>query len=142
MDPSRRALAVLLATAAGAAGQSPAPAELRSGFYPFESLPVRGTGKSRSRAVLRGRNRKGITVEIHHTELAPGAEPHPPHHHVHEEIIVVREGLMEVTIMGRTEKLGPGGIAWVASNEEHGWHNAGDTQAHYVVLALGIGDPA
>ena len=83
-----------------------------------------------------------MTVEIHHTELAPGSAPHAPHHHVHEEIIAVREGLVEVTILGKTVKLGPGGMAYVASNEEHGWKNAGDTQAHYVVITLGMGDGA
>ena len=142
MHPSRRRLALLLAGAASAPGQAPAPAALRSEFYPFEDLPVRGAGNSRSRAVLRGKNRKGTTVEAHHTELAAGSAPHPPHHHVHEEIIVVREGLMEVTIADKAVKLGPGGIAYVASNEEHGWRNVGDKQAHYLVITLGMGDGA
>ena len=141
MDHSRRSISLLLATGAGVLGQTPA-ASLRSEFYPFESLPVRGNGPSRSRAVLRGKNRKGMTVEVHHTELAPGSAPHAPHHHVHEEIIAVREGLMEVTIAHKTVKLGPGGMAYVASNEEHGWKNAGDTQAHYVIITLGMGDGA
>ena len=83
-----------------------------------------------------------MTVEIHHTELAPGSAPHAPHHHVHEEVIAVREGLVEVTISGKTVKLGPGGMAYVASNEEHGWKNAGNTQAHYIVITLGMGDGA
>ena len=135
-------MAVLLASVAGAVAQAPPAATLRSEFYPFDSLPVRGSGTSRSRAVLRGKNRKGMTVEAHHTELAPGSAPHPPHRHVHEEMIVVREGLMEVTIAGKSMKLGPGGVAYIASNEEHGWRNAGDTQAHYLVITLGMGDGA
>jgi quercetin dioxygenase-like cupin family protein len=142
MDHSRRGMTVLLAAATGALGQTPTAPALRSEIYPFESLPVRGTGPSRSRAVLRGKNRKGMTVEAHHTELAPGSAPHPPHHHVHEEIIAVREGLVEVTITGKAVKLGPGGIAYIASNEEHGWRNVGDTQAHYLVITLGMGDGA
>ena len=135
-------MTALLAAAAGALGQGPATAPLRSEFFPFDSLPVRGTGPSRGRAVLRGKNRKGMTVEIHHTELAAGSAPHPPHKHVHEEIIAVREGVMEVTILGKAAKLGPGGIAYIASNEEHGWRNVGDTQAHYVIITLGMGDGA
>lgn len=133
---------MLLATAACGLCQAPAGAALPSGFFPFELLPVRGTGASRSRAVLRGKNRKGMTVEAHHTELAAGSAPHPPHRHIHEELIVVREGLMEVTIAGKSAKLGPGGVAYVASNEEHGWLNVGDTQAHYLVITLGMGDGA
>ena len=142
MNHSRRSLTLFLAAAAGASAQTPAPSALPSQFYPFESLPVRGTGPSRSRAVLRGKNRKGMTVEAHHTELAPGSAPHPPHRHVHEEIISVREGLMEVTISGKSVKLGPGGLAYIASNEEHGWRNVGETQAHYLVITLGMGDGA
>ncbi|HYP08764.1 MAG TPA: cupin domain-containing protein [Bryobacteraceae bacterium] len=136
-------MAVVLAGAASALGQSSqATTSLASEFYPFDSLAVRGTGASRSRAVLRGKNRKGMTVEAHHTELAAGSAPHPAHRHVHEEMIVVREGLMEVTIAGKVMKLGPGGVAYIASNDEHGWRNAGDTQAHYIVITLGIGDGA
>lgn len=44
---------------------------------------------------------------------------------------------MEVTIAGRTVKLDPGSVAYVASNEEHGWRNVGASRARYWVLALG-----
>ena len=30
-----------------------------------------------------------------------------------------------VTIAGRSANLGPGSVAYVASNEEHGWRNVG-----------------
>jgi quercetin dioxygenase-like cupin family protein len=52
-------------------------------------------------------------------------------------MILILEGIMVVTIAGRSAKLGPGSVAYVASNEEHGWHNAGTTRAHYFVLAIG-----
>ena len=56
-------------------------------------------------------------------------------------MILIREGVMDVTISGKTSRLGPGSVAFVASNEEHGWKNAGDTRAHYFVMAL-RGNPA
>ena len=62
---------------------------------------------------------------------------HPGHHHQHEEIFLIREGALEVTIAGRSARLGPGSVAYVASNEEHGVRNAGDTRAEYFVIALG-----
>jgi quercetin dioxygenase-like cupin family protein len=71
------------------------------------------------------------------TELGPGQAPHPPHHHVHEEMILIHEGTLEVTIAGRISRLGPGSIAYVASGEEHGWRNVGTGPANYFVLALG-----
>ena len=33
--------------------------------------------------------------------LLPDLSP-PPHHHVHEEMIMIREGTMEVTIAGKS----------------------------------------
>jgi quercetin dioxygenase-like cupin family protein len=78
---------------------------------------------------------------MHITELAPGLAPHPPHHHAHEEMIMIHEGTLEVTIAGRSTKLGPGSVAYVASNEEHGWRNVSATRARYFVLALGRENP-
>ena len=86
--------------------------------------------------MLDGKTHTGYRIEIHQTELAPGLAPHPPHHHVHEELILVWQGTMEVTISGKTSKLGPGSAAYVASGEEHGWRNVGTTQARYFVMTL------
>ena len=49
---------------------------------------------------------------------------------------MLREGTMEVTIEGKTTRLGPGSVVFVASNEEHGWKNVGTDRAKYFVLAL------
>ena len=137
MNFSRRDFGLLLpafAAAGVATGQTPA---LPSKTYAFDDLPVRSNGANKTRAVLDGNTHKGFPVEMHITELAPGLPPHPPHHHAHEEMIMIREGTLEVTIAGRTTKLGPGSVAYVASNEEHGWRNVGTTRAQYFVLALG-----
>lgn len=91
--------------------------------------------------MFQGTTHTGFEVELHETELGPGEAPHPPHHHVQEEMILIREGVMDVTISGKTSRLGPGSVAFVASNEEHGWKNAGETRAHYFVMAL-RGNPA
>ena len=133
---SRRELGMLLPALAAmqARGQGEA---LPSRMWRFEDLKVRESGQNRSRAVLNGKTRSNYGIEMHETELAPGLAPHPPHKHVHEEMMLIREGTMEVTIEGKTEKLGPGSVVYVASNEEHGWRNAGATRAHYFVLTLG-----
>jgi quercetin dioxygenase-like cupin family protein len=89
------------------------------------------------RAVLEGATHTGVPIELHITELAPGEAPHPPHHHVHEEMILILEGTVEVTILDRRATLGPGSSAFVASNEQHGWRNVGNIPARYFVLALG-----
>jgi quercetin dioxygenase-like cupin family protein len=146
---SRRDLTLLLPAlaVAKASGQN-APAQkapvapkpvLPSKTYRFEDLPVRTNTKNSNtqRAVFNGKTHKEVPVELHITELGPGEAPHPPHHHVHEEMIMIHEGTLEVTIAGNTSKLGPGSVAFVASNEEHGWRNVGTTRAQYFVLAVG-----
>jgi quercetin dioxygenase-like cupin family protein len=110
---------------------------LPSQMHRFEDLPVKVSGKNSSRAVLKGETHSGFPIEMHMTELGPGMAPHPPHHHVHEEMILVQSGTVEVTISGKKANLGPGSSAYVASNEEHGWRNIGEGPALYFVLALG-----
>jgi len=96
---------------------------------------VKTNGANRARAVLEGETHSGCFIELHETDLPPGGAPHPPHHHVYEEMLVIREGTLEVTIEGHSAQLGPGSVAYVASNEEHGWRNVGTTRARYMVLA-------
>jgi quercetin dioxygenase-like cupin family protein len=77
------------------------------------------------------------TVGLHENELPAGQSPHPPHSHLHEEMLLVREGVMEVTVNGRATRLGPGSVAYLSSNQEHGYRNAGTKPATYFVLAPG-----
>jgi quercetin dioxygenase-like cupin family protein len=136
MQLTRRDLSLLLPVLASANGRAQS-APLPSKTYSFDQLPVHSSGGNQTRPVFEGETHTGVRIELHETELPPGGAPHPPHHHIHEEMILIREGTMEVTIAGRSARLGPGSVAYVASNEEHGWHNAGTTRAHYFVLAVG-----
>ena len=137
MTTSRRDIGLLLA-AMQVPGFAQAPAALPSKMYRYDDLPVKasGTGPNKSRAILDGKTHTGFRIEIHESELGAGLAPHPPHTHVHEELMLVREGTMEITIKGVAEKLGPGSVAYVASNEEHGWRNVGSTRAVYTVITL------
>jgi mannose-6-phosphate isomerase-like protein (cupin superfamily) len=114
-----------------------AEAPIPSKMLRFEDLPVQSGNGHTLRRILEGKTHSGYGVEMHETDLAPGAMPHPAHHHAHEEVFLVREGTLEVTITGRASRLGPGSVAYVASNEEHGIRNPGSTHAQYFVIALG-----
>jgi len=136
MNLSRRDLSLVLPllAAAKAAGQSRV---LASKTYRYEDLPVHNEGPNRGRPIFDGETHTGVPIELHETELAPGQMPHPAHHHAHEEMILVREGTMEVTIEGKSSTLGPGSVGYVESGEEHGWRNVGTGHARYFVLAVG-----
>jgi mannose-6-phosphate isomerase-like protein (cupin superfamily) len=105
--------------------------------YPFRGLTAHAEGKNTFRPVFDGETHSRYHIELHETALAPGGAPHPPHHHVHEEIFMIRQGDLDVTIAGKTTRLGSGGVAYVASNVEHGIRNGGHMRAQYFVLALG-----
>jgi len=117
----------------GSAAEAPIPSKV----FRFEDLPVENGDGNTLRRILEGKTHTGNRIEMHETDLAPGAMPHPAHHHAHEEIFLVREGTLEVTVAGRASRLGPGSVAYVASNDEHGIKNAGATHAQYFVIALG-----
>ena len=138
MKISRRDLHFLLpALAAAQASAASEDAPMKSRVFHFDDLQVKTNGQNKSRAVLNGATHTGFRIDMHMTELGPGQMPHAAHHHEHEEMIMIQQGTLEVTISGKSQKIGPGSTAFVASNEEHGWKNVGDTPALYFVMAFG-----
>jgi quercetin dioxygenase-like cupin family protein len=134
---TRRDLNLLLPLLASSAALAEDKKKLPSATFKFEELPVKVGGENRTRAVLNGATHKGSAVEIHLTELGPGMAPHAPHRHPHEEMVLVQYGELDVTISGNTTRLTPGSVAFVASNEEHGWKNPTTARTQYFVIALG-----
>jgi quercetin dioxygenase-like cupin family protein len=123
-----------------AAGQTaPQSAVFPSAVYEYASLPVHSSKSSVSRAVLKGKLATGESIEVHETTLPPGGAPHPPHHHIHSEMWLIREGTVEITIEGKAHRIGPGSVAFVKSNDEHGITNPSDKSASYFVVAIGPG---
>jgi len=89
------------------------------------------------RRIVAGKGYNAIPLEIHETILPPGGAPHPAHHHAGDELFLVMKGRVEVTINGKTTKLGPGGAAYAAGGDEHGIRNAGNEPAQYFVATIG-----
>jgi quercetin dioxygenase-like cupin family protein len=110
---------------------------LPSSAKTFESLPVEKDDHASYRNILEGRTHTGNYLEVHETVLEPNAAPHPKHRHEGEELFLVSSGVLEITISGKVTRLGAGGAAFVASNEEHGLHNVGSGAAQYFVITLG-----
>ncbi len=145
MSMTRREMCLLLPAAMLPVAAAPLDASeqddsLPSASYPFEKLTVHtAPSGAQTRAILKGKLATGESVETHATTLPPGSMPHPPHHHVHSEMWLVREGTVELTVNGTSYRLGPGGVGFVRSNEEHGIKNVGTTPANYFVVAIGRG---
>ena len=147
MTVSRRDLALLLpglAGAATAAQQPKSPEKAPSGLpvlvskaYEFGDLPVRTSANgATSRQVFDGITIRGQRIAMHISELPPGQAPHPPARQPHEEIIIIREGTLEVTLNGQVAKLGPGSVIFSSFNDLNGWKNVGTTPVEYYVVSL------
>ena len=52
--------------------------------------------------------------------LNAGMEPHPPHQHPEEEILLVTKGSGEITINGKPHSVAPGAMMYCAGHRLHG----------------------
>jgi len=123
----------LISNAHAATAQKP----LGSSAFPADSARSRKTSETSSqRSIVDTVTATLSKLEMHETTIPPGGAPHAPHRHVHEEMIVVRSGTVE-TLLG-TEKhiIGPGGVAFFASNQLHGLRNPGTVPATYLVITM------
>lgn len=138
MHWSRREFNVILPTLLGsfhssAQEQNRIPSEV----YVFENLPVRHSDKLEFRPIVSGKTVDGCNIAVHESALAPKSEPHPPHHHDGEEMFLILEGTLEVTINGKSSRISRGSVAFIGSGDEHGIRNPGEIPAKYYVVELG-----
>lgn len=111
-----------------------APAMLKSGVYSWDTMPVEKTAVGERRAVFDATTATVDRLETHITTLDKGQAPHAAHRHPDEELIFVREGVIEATINGVTTQAPAGSVIFYGSNDLHGMRNAGDGRASYFVL--------
>jgi mannose-6-phosphate isomerase-like protein (cupin superfamily) len=137
MDATRRSLLQSLPMLAALSAFAADDAPISSFVKPYGEMPAKQNGQNESRPILNGLTHTGEHLEVHETILAAGAEPHPPHRHVHEELFLLMKGTVSVTINGKTTLIGPGSAAFVHSNELHGVRNPGPEKAQYFVVAVG-----
>lgn len=108
---------------------------LLSGVYYWDKLEQKKEDTRIRRQVLEGRTFTLSYFEIHASTLEPGKAPHPPHvHDDQEELMIVKEGQVKITIAGKSKILGPGSIAFAMPGDEHGIENTGNTTATYFIL--------
>ena len=102
--------------------------------FDFTKLEARPTKVGSVRQVCRNATATLDELECHITTLNAGESPHPPHTHPDEEVVVIREGTLEVTFGDRTAIVGPGSVIFQAANQPHTVKNIGTTPAIYHVI--------
>jgi (S)-ureidoglycine aminohydrolase len=109
--------------------------KLKTAVYKWEDLKTEETGSGKRMQILEGKTNALDYLEAHVTTLNPGKAPHGSHTHSDmEELIIVKEGLIETTVKGNKKVLGPGSVILALPGDEHGIWNAGETKASYYII--------
>lgn len=108
---------------------------LLSHVYYWDKLEPKKEENRVRRQVLEGKTFALSHFEVHTSTLEAGKAPHPPHTHTdEEELIIVKEGSLKVTIKDSTKILGPGSVAMAMPGDQHGFENGGSTPVTYYIL--------
>jgi (S)-ureidoglycine aminohydrolase len=107
---------------------------LPSMVHTWSDLEVNRVENRISRPILEGQTTHLEYFEIHATTIDPGTMPHPAHSHLDEELLIVKEGSLEVTAGGQSKTFVPKSIALIQPNVSHGFRNVGETPTTYYVL--------
>ena len=123
------------ATAAVVAlAQSSGKTVMKSSVFDWTSIKAEPTKVGARRDFFEAPTATLDQLSCHVTTLNPGEMPHAGHHHPEEELIIVKDGMIEAVQNSVTNRVGPGSIIFEAANEYHSLRNVGQTQATYYVI--------
>lgn len=135
---TRRDISIVLvsvfATCIGYSFANSASSVIGASVYDWNTMNVKKTDVGEYRQVIKGPTATLDELELHVTTLLPGQNSHAPHRHVNEELVIIREGTVEVLSNGEWKKLGPGSVIFNSTNSLHALRNVGTTPAVYHVV--------
>ncbi|HEV8542897.1 MAG TPA: cupin domain-containing protein [Verrucomicrobiae bacterium] len=108
--------------------------KLKSAVYDWTKLEVIPTPTGVRRMLFDGPTATLDKIHCHITTLNPGTDSGKPRKHLQEEVIIVKEGVVEASIDGQTQTVGPGSVFFMAANAVTALRNAGNTPATYIVI--------
>jgi (S)-ureidoglycine aminohydrolase len=136
-------LPALMATATTleAEGDAGKNETLKSAIYDLKDLKAE---KSKDRdyiPVFEGTTSNGQHMTLHESAVGPGGVIHEMYTHSGDEMFLVREGTLEVEMEGKRSQVGPGGVAYVASNTPYAIRNTSKDWTRYFVFLFGPSHP-
>jgi len=111
-----------------------AGAPLVSRVFDWASLQAVPIPSGERRQVLDGPTATVDLLHVHVTTLAVGKASGEAVRHLQEEVLIVKDGDVEVSLDGTTQKVGPGSILFFAAGAVTRLRNAGTTPATYYVV--------
>lgn len=108
---------------------------IQSGVFKWDELEVISDGDRQSRSILKGSSAHLDYFSIHATTQDVGAAPSTAHANEDmEELIIVKEGTMKVTIEGESAIIGENGVFSLMPHQMHTVQNVGDHPLTYYVM--------
>lgn len=110
---------------------------LQSKVVKADSLPAEGAAPGAKAYVhFNGPTQQLAALASGLVTLEPGAQPHPPHRHPEEEVMIVGEGTGEFSINGVATQVKTGDMVFAESNILHGVHNTGQARMTFYFIKL------
>jgi quercetin dioxygenase-like cupin family protein len=100
----------------------------------WNAVPVSQDGTKSVRHFFAAPTATLAELEVHVTTLPAGEMSHAAHKHPNEELVIVKEGTVEVLVDGQLQRVGPGSVIFNASNQMHSLRNVGKSAATYHVI--------
>jgi mannose-6-phosphate isomerase-like protein (cupin superfamily) len=108
------------------------------GTYSVEGTTARVLANGgKSWDLFKGLLPTGEKISVHESVQPVGVPPNPAHSIKHSEVITVIEGTVAFEHDGKAEKVGPGGVIFVAMGTMHAVRNVGTVPARYMVMMIG-----
>jgi len=108
---------------------------VKSGVYGWNNIKSEKVDGRDRKQIVDGSTTDLAELEIHSSTLKAGQSPHLPHvHEDFEELIIVKEGKLKVTIKDSSKILGPGGLALAIAGDLHGFQNTSAKPVTYYIL--------
>ena len=111
---------VTFATTLGVVAVNSQTSVMTSTVVDWNSMTARTTNVGEVRQVFRNPTLTLEELECHITTVKPQMASHAPHQHPQEEMVIIKEGNVEVLVNGEWKKVSPGSVAFFASNQMHG----------------------
>lgn len=108
---------------------------LPASVYHWDSLAAKKTATGESRPLLQGHTTDLASLKIHTSTLNAGMTNHPLQaYNDRDEVIVVKEGQVKVTINDSSKIIGPGSIVLIVAGDKQSFQNVSDKPVTYCVL--------
>jgi quercetin dioxygenase-like cupin family protein len=129
----RNALLGLLAMAAAGRGDS-AAATWPDAVFTIEGGRTEHQAFGDNTVYFEGKTAQLKSMTAGSMLLKPGQEPHPPHQHPDEEILLITEGTGTILVHGKETSVHPGSMMYCEGNHLHGVKNTSAAPMRFFYL--------